>query len=145
MSRFVQIETRKTDFAMYKLLCFHFFMFPVCRSSPSGSLFLSLSCILILMPGVSFWYKLWLVEQNQRHSKKKQTIVRISFQLHVCGWTPAPKLLRPSNQDKIQMHLLAALGFRLCQVLMGMLFYNRWKYTASAVSNYPHNTQTAFS
>lgn len=35
----------------------------------------------------------------------------ISFQLHVHGLTPALKHLRPSNQDKIQMHLLTALGF----------------------------------
>lgn len=51
--------------------------------------------------------------------------MNISSQLHVHGLTPALKHLKPSNQDNIQMHLLAALGFLLCQVLMGTLLYNR--------------------
>ena len=41
----------------------------------------------------------------------KQTIVRISFQLHVRGLTPALKHFGPPNQDKTQTHLPAALGF----------------------------------
>jgi len=51
--------------------------------------------------------------------------MRISSQLHVHGLAPALKRLRPPNQDTIQMHLLAALGFLACQVLMGTLLYNR--------------------
>ena len=51
-----------------------------------------------------------LLSKTRITPKKKQTIVRISSELHVSGLTPALKRLRPSNQDKIQMHLTAALG-----------------------------------
>lgn len=66
-----------------------------------------------------------LLRKTRNALKINTPLLRISSRLHVHGLAPALKRLRPSNHDTIQMHLQAALGFLLCQVLMGTLLYNR--------------------